>query len=47
METIVEFTELNDQLLSVVENMEFSCLIEHLERRYKLPTSHQAAQSFI
>ncbi|XP_057192592.1 zinc finger BED domain-containing protein 4-like [Triplophysa rosa] len=34
---IIEFIVLDDQPLSVVENVGFCCLIEHLEPRYSLP----------
>ncbi|KAF7652659.1 hypothetical protein LDENG_00093010, partial [Lucifuga dentata] len=44
---VVEFVVLDDQPLSVVENVGFRPLIEHLEPRYTLPTQHFISKTAI
>lgn len=39
-EKVIEFILLDDQPLSVVENVGFRRLVEHLEPRYQLPNRH-------
>lgn len=35
-----QFTVLNDQPRSVVNNVEFKCLLEHLEPHFVIPSHH-------
>ncbi len=46
-EKVTEFIVLDDQPLSVVENMRFQCLMEYLEPRHMMPNRHYISDTAV